>query len=111
MEKKLERGTEVFHTVTGEVGRVTWFQHALNDGRLLYIETMNNDGRFQMWPINTVEVLQLQVYVMHKGKHYGKSCSKCGFRIKIGKKFVIDIINTQLIYHAACYSPPWQKKS
>lgn len=51
--RKLQRGQEVFNTDTGEVAR---FTNAIGTvGETVFIESMDNDGRFHVWPHKKTE--------------------------------------------------------
>lgn len=42
-------------------------------------------------------------YIMSpKSKHYHSLCGVCKVRVSMGKKFVIDPIDSKVIYHLAC---------
>lgn len=53
--KKLERGTEVFNTHTGEVARFTAALGTI--GEMVYIESMDRDGKFFVWPHKLTELV------------------------------------------------------
>jgi len=51
--RKLERGQEVYNIDTGEVAR---FTDAIGTvGGTVFIETMDNAGRFHIWPHKKTE--------------------------------------------------------
>ncbi len=51
--QKLSRGVEVFNTDTGEVAKFVW--SAGTPGDTVYIEGMDNQGRFHIWTNSKVE--------------------------------------------------------
>lgn len=38
-----------------------------------------------------------------KSKHYRKKCSQCGQRVRAGKWFVIDPVDSERIFHVEHY--------
>lgn len=36
-------------------------------------------------------------------KRYKSVCSKCNGRIRVGRSFVIDTIDSKLVYHVQCW--------
>lgn len=53
--RKLQRGQEVFNTDTGEVSRFTASIGTVGD--TVFIESMDNDGRFHVWPNKMTELV------------------------------------------------------
>jgi len=51
--RKLSRGQEVFNTNTGEVARFTAAIGTV--GKTVYIETMDQNGKFHIWINNQTE--------------------------------------------------------
>ena len=46
--RKLRRGTEVFNSITGELGRITCFIPT-EGNNALFVESIDNEGRFNIW--------------------------------------------------------------
>jgi hypothetical protein len=38
-----------------------------------------------------------------RSQHYGKTCVRCGDRVRAGKRFVIDPEDSRRLYHARCW--------
>lgn len=53
LTRKLERGVEVYNTQTGEVARFTAAIGSV--GETVYIESMDHNGRFHIWPHKQTE--------------------------------------------------------
>lgn len=39
----------------------------------------------------------------HRSSRYGSKCERCGNRIRHGKRFVIDPVDSTHTYHAECF--------
>jgi hypothetical protein len=48
------------------------------------------------------------VYVMGKTKRAFSPCGKCGHPVKPGRKYIIDPVNTTVIYHAVCFQQKYK---
>jgi hypothetical protein len=55
LTRKLKRGAEVFNTDTGEIARFTATIGTV--GKTVFIESMDQDGKFYIWTHEKVEVV------------------------------------------------------
>lgn len=53
--KLLDRGVEVWNTMTGEIGRMIWVGDMVGERKPTYIEVIHSDGRFSMWTNSKIE--------------------------------------------------------
>lgn len=44
------------------------------------------------------------------GKRKFTPCGKCGFPVKPGRKYVIDPVDTLVVYHAECYRQQYRRE-